>query len=217
MTTAVVYEQWSLVFINAMVFILFALCVTPMRMRRDWCAFLTFSVFMIAHFVEMYGFPLTWYGLARWGFDSQNQQALLTPPLDHHWLLFIGLSGSEYLQSVLITSTVLILSGYGLLAWAGKQLFIADHTSSLALSGPYVWCRHPQYLGFILIMSGFVVQWPTLITLLLLLLQVPVYLQLAHREETGLLALSPKRYQRYWERTPGFMPRWRKRQDRESA
>lgn len=29
------------------------------------------------------------------------------------------------------------------------------------MTGPYARIRHPQYAGFILIMLGFLVQWPT--------------------------------------------------------
>ena len=32
-------------------------------------------------------------------------------------------------------------------------------------TGPYAYVRHPQYVGFILVMLGFLLQWPTLLTL----------------------------------------------------
>ena len=35
------------------------------------------------------------------------------------------------------------------------------------MTGPYAYVRHPQYDGFILIMFGFLFQWPTLITLIM--------------------------------------------------
>ena len=43
--------------------------------------------------------------------------------------------------------------------------------------------RHPQYVGFVLIMFGFLVQWPTLVTLVMFPILVTMYFLLAKREE----------------------------------
>ncbi|MBS1223626.1 MAG: isoprenylcysteine carboxyl methyltransferase, partial [Proteobacteria bacterium] len=40
----------------------------------------------------------------------------------------------------------------------------AQRRHRLAITGPYARVRHPQYIGFILIMTGFLFQWPTLVT-----------------------------------------------------
>ena len=53
------YGLWSLVIINSVVFILFALSFAKPQSRRDWRSFSAFAAFMVALFVEMYGFPLT--------------------------------------------------------------------------------------------------------------------------------------------------------------
>ena len=42
---------------------------------------------------------------------------------------------------------------------------------------------HPQYLAFILIMFGFLLQWPTIPTLVMFPVLVVVYVKLAKREE----------------------------------
>jgi hypothetical protein len=53
----------------------------------------------------------------------------------------------------------------------------------LAQTGPYAYVRHPQYVAFILIMLGFLLQWPTLLTLLMCPILVITYVRLARREE----------------------------------
>src|SRR5574337_1068868 len=51
----------------------------------------------------------------------------------------------------------------------------------LATSGPYARLRHPQYAAFVLIMFGFLLQWPTLITLAMFPILVTAYVHLARR------------------------------------
>jgi protein-S-isoprenylcysteine O-methyltransferase Ste14 len=43
--------------------------------------------------------------------------------------------------------------------------------------------RHPQYVGFILVMFGFLLQWPTLLTLAMFPVLVWMYVRLARQEE----------------------------------
>lgn len=49
--------------------------------------------------------------------------------------------------------------------------------------GVYEYVRHPQYVGFIVIMLGFLMQWPTLLTLLMFPVPVVTYVHLARIEE----------------------------------
>jgi protein-S-isoprenylcysteine O-methyltransferase Ste14 len=67
--------------------------------------------------------------------------------------------------------------------------------------------RHPQYVGFIAIMLGFVLQWPTLPTLVMFPILVVMYVRLARREEREALAEFGERYAHYAATTPAFFPR----------
>jgi uncharacterized BrkB/YihY/UPF0761 family membrane protein len=53
------YGLWSLVVINIAIFAIFAYSFTRPRTARDWRSFGAFGAFLVALFVEMYGFPLT--------------------------------------------------------------------------------------------------------------------------------------------------------------
>ena len=67
--------------------------------------------------------------------------------------------------------------------------------------------RHPQYVGFILIMLGFLFQWPTIITLIMFPILVTMYIKLARREEREVLSELGDIYGRYMKSTPAFFPR----------
>ena len=67
--------------------------------------------------------------------------------------------------------------------------------------------RRPQYVGFALIMTGFLFQWPTLVTLSMYPIMVFMYVHLARREERDARAEFSAAYARYEANTPAFIPR----------
>jgi protein-S-isoprenylcysteine O-methyltransferase Ste14 len=86
-------------------------------------------------------------------------------------------------------------------------LYRAQQKKNLATTGPYAYVRHPQYVGFILIMIGFLLQWPTILTLAMFPILVVMYVLLGRREEREAIAHFGEAYIEYRKRVPGFVPR----------
>jgi protein-S-isoprenylcysteine O-methyltransferase Ste14 len=64
-------------------------------------------------------------------------------------------------------------------------------------------------VGFILIMLGFLLQWPTLVTLVMFPILVTMYARLARHEEQEVEREFGEQYRRYAAATPRFVPRLR--------
>ncbi len=203
------YGLWSLVIINSAVFIFFALSFAKPQSRRDWRSFGAFSAFIVALFAEMYGFPLTIYLLSGWLASRYPGIDILSHDAGHLWYTLLGLKGNPHWSVLHLLSNALILGGFILVAAAWRVLHAAQRERVLAATGPYSYIRHPQYAGFIVIMLGFLLQWPTLLTLLMFPVLVVMYVRLAKREEAEVLAMFGESYRRYALNTPGWLPRLR--------
>ena len=161
----------------------------------------------LALFVEMYGFPLTIYLASGWiaqrfpGIDPFSHDA------GHLWYTLLGFKGNPHLNPIHLASNLFILAGFLLLSASWRVLYNAQREGRLATTGPYSWVRHPQYAGFIAIMSGFLLQWPTVITLIMFPILVTVYVRLARREEAEVRAAFGQAWDDYAARTPAFIPR----------
>jgi protein-S-isoprenylcysteine O-methyltransferase Ste14 len=201
------YGLWSLAIINAAFFILFAFSFTKPNTARDWRSFGAFAAFVIALFTEMYGFPLTLYLLSGWLAQRYPGLDLLSHDAGHLWSTLLGLKGDPHFDVLHVLSSVFIAAGFILLGSAWNVLYKAQRTGSLARTGVYARIRHPQYAAFILVMFGFLLQWPTLLTLIMFPVLVVMYVRLAHREEQDALRQFGDDYRRYMAATPGWLPR----------
>lgn len=202
------YGLWSLVLINSVVFIIFAFSFARPQSRRDWRSFGAFSAFLVALFTEMYGFPLTIYLLSGWLSRRYPGLDLFSHDAGHLWETLLGWKGAAHWNPIHIASNVLIFGGFLLLSAAWPVLYRAQRAHTLATTGPYARMRHPQYAGFILIMLGFLLQWPTLVTLVMFPILITMYVRLARREEREALAEFGEQYHRYAASTPAFLPRF---------
>jgi methanethiol S-methyltransferase len=111
---------------------------------------------------------------------------------------------------------LLIGGGFVPLAASWRVLYEAQRQHTLAVTGPYARLRHPQYAAFVVIMLGFLFQWPTLLTLLMFPMLVTMYVRLAHREEREALAEFGEAYARYAATTPAFFPHFGHREHKEA-
>jgi protein-S-isoprenylcysteine O-methyltransferase Ste14 len=202
------YGLWSLVIIDSAIFIFFAFSFFKPKTTRDWRTFGTFSAFIVALFVEMYGFPLTIYLLSGWLTHKFAGVDPLSHDFGHLWYTLLGFKGDPHTNPIHLASNLLILGGFLLLSSAWTVLFKAQRTGTLATTGPYAYVRHPQYVAFTVIMLGFLVQWPTLITLAMFPILVVTYVRLARREEREVHAEFGEAWDRYAARTGAFMPRF---------
>ena len=199
------YGLWALVIINSLLFILFAASFFHPQSGRDWRALGGFSAFVVALFTEMYGYPLSVYLLSG-PLGSWFPGVDLTHNAGHLWSDLIGWKGDPHLSPFHIASYAAIIAGFWVIAAGWRVLYAAQGRRSLAVSGPYKRIRHPQYTGFILIMLGFLLQWPTFATLLMFPVLVLVYRRLAIREEAEVRERFGVAWERYAGRTPRFMP-----------
>lgn len=210
MTETSAYGLWSLVIINSLVFSFFAFSFFKPRTKRDWRSFGAFSAFLVALFTEMYGFPLTLYFLSGWLQTNYPQVNWLSHDAGHLLEMLFGWKANPHVGPFHMLSTVFIAGGFWLLASAWRVLYAAQRTRTLATSGPYARIRHPQYAAFVLIMFGFLLQWPTILTLLMFPVLVSMYVRLARREEQEVAKELGEQYARYAARTPAFFPRLQK-------
>lgn len=201
------YGLWPLVFINIGLFVGFLLSFAKPDTRIEWRSLGLFSSFIVALFVEMYGFPLTIYLLVSWLGDKYPAANPYSHESGHLLGIFFGLR-SDHGSFLHILSNALIVAG-ALLIVNGWNAIHRDLGKGVTLNGPYKYMRHPQYTGFIAIIMGFLIQWPTFITLLMAPVLIVRYILLARKEEADMLTRYPKEYAVYRESVPAWIPKWR--------
>ena len=205
--TASQYGLWSLVILNSLVFIIFAFSFFKPRTQRDWRSFGAFSAFFVALFTEMYGFPLTIYLLSGWLQSNYPEVNWLSHDSGHLLEILFGWRLNPHWGPFHVLSMIFIGGGFWLLSAAWRVLYSAQHSHALALTGPYARIRHPQYVAFVLIIFGFLLQWPTILTIAMFPVLTTMYVRLARREEREVEAEFGNTYRHYAAHTPAFLPR----------
>ena len=200
------YGLWPLVILNTALFVVFAMSFFRPRTGRDWRAMGVYTGFLVALFTEMYGAPLTVYLLSGW-LGERFPLIRADHAGGHLWNDLIGWTADPHLSPFHLASYVFIGGGFWLIAVAWDALHTAAQGDTLATTGPYRRVRHPQYDGFLLVMIGFLLQWPTIPTLAMFPVLVVVYGRLARSEEREVAARFGGHWRAYAATTPAFLPR----------
>lgn len=200
------YGLWGLVALNVFIFVGFAYSFFKPQNLRDWRSFGAYTAFIVALFAEMYGFPLTIYLLSGWLGSRFPNVNLLGHEAGHLSWLLTGQNGDPHLGVFHLLSFVFIGGGFWLLSQSWHVLYRAQRRHELATEGPYRVVRHPQYIGFVAIMLGFLLQWPTILTAAMFPVLVIMYVRLALSEERESQAAFGQAWTLYAAKTPRFIP-----------
>jgi protein-S-isoprenylcysteine O-methyltransferase Ste14 len=155
----------------------------------------------------MYGFPLTIYFLSGWLQSRYPNIDWFSHDAGHILEMMFGWKTNPHAGPFHILSFLFIGGGFILISTAWKVLYDAQQRRALATSGPYSYVRHPQYVGFILVMFGFLLQWPTILTLAMFPVLTVMYVKLAGTEERDSTAEFGEAYAKYAAEVPGFIPK----------
>lgn len=99
---------------------------------------------------------------------------------------------------------ILIIIAVGIIANGWKKIHGAQ--GKLVEDGIYKYIRHPQYTGFFLIIIAFLIQWPTISTLIMTPVLIVLYNTLSRKEEQKMLELFGDKYRQYMNNTARFFP-----------
>lgn len=195
------YGLWWLVAVHIAWLAVFVVAFLRPVGRREWRSLGIFTGFVVALYVEMFGFPLTIYLLT-----SLLGRLRVPEPFAHLsgnlWATL--LLGPWAAAPLMFVGGLLILAGTLALATAWRVLYRAQ--GALVTRAPYAVVRHPQYGALFLVILGALVQWPTIPTLLMAPVLVVAYVRLAWREEREMLARFGEAYRDYAKQVPGFVP-----------
>lgn len=182
------FGRGGLIAVNILIVAAF-LTLLPYRRpsKGTWKSKGAFLAFVIALMTEMFGWPLVLFlvsplvevpSIARGWFDAVG-----------HWPASVG--------------TALSFAGLTLIAVGWQQIHRAE---SLVTSGLYRYMRHPQYTGIFLFTLGWILHWPSLVTLLLWPVLMAAYVWLALREERQAAEEFGDEWAAYAARTKRFVP-----------
>jgi protein-S-isoprenylcysteine O-methyltransferase Ste14 len=174
--------QWHIVVLNIVLFCSFLI---PLSFRRkaNWKEYGIVVAFFVSLFVEMYGIPAT--------VMFTSKYLLPSPTVELDAALTFKLFGIEFFVTMpmfyglllMVLGTVFVIIGW-------YTLYKAVKKDELVTSGIYSISRNPQYLGFILVIAGWLIGWPTVITVIFSTVLIILYIRLCYVEEGEISDLA---------------------------
>jgi len=188
-------EQWHIVLMNILVFVTFLL---PLSFRRkiDWKEYGLVTAFFVSLFIEMYGLPLTILFFSK----AANPSNIGLAPIVYSFeFLGVGIA----MTLTMLYGLILMTLGTIIIIVAWVTLYKKIKIVELVTTGIYSYSRHPQYFGFILVIIGWLIGWPTVLTVILALILLYKYVKVCKTEEKELSYI--KKYKEYKEKVPFFI------------
>ena len=188
-------RQWHIVVISILLFLAFLI---PLSFRRKvkWTEYGLVTAFFVSLFVEMYGIPFTILFAQKWFYKPGTIYPATV--IDYH-LLGVNIT----MDLPMVYAAALMIIGGSLVIAGWVTLYFGVKKKSLVTNGIYAFSRHPQYLGFIIIIFGWFIGWPTILTVVLSPILIFKYFQVARNEEKEVSDLVE--YRSYKERVPFFI------------
>ncbi len=192
--SGIVTEQWHLVLISIIIFGLFIVPLTY-RKRAKWIDYGLVGAFFVSLFIEMFGIPLTILFASKFLFIPGTT-------LPDNIIRFTFLNVSLGMDHAMTYGLGLMLIGTGLIIIGWRSLYRQARKPGFAQNGVYRISRHPQYVGFILLVTGWFFGWPTILTIIFAPFLVYRYVSAARAEENDMLETYGERYHKYLRSTP---------------
>lgn len=191
--TLVVTEQWKVVIFFIFIFMAFLI---PLSYRRksEWLEYGLVTAFFVSLFVEMYGIPLTILLASKYFFVPGTE---LPPNIFEFSFLGVKLG----MDLAMLYGSILIIVGSMLILISWITLYRNSKENKIVNKGIYAYSRHPQYLGFIILIVGWFYGWPTPLTLLFAPILIYKYVKVSHKEEKELIQKHPE-YRQYKDQVP---------------
>jgi methanethiol S-methyltransferase len=194
--------DWAFVALNVAFFSIFLIFISY-RKKVTWQTSSVYVAFVVALFAEMFGIPLTmWFFMSVFQMpDIFNIEFLVGQAVGQ------GLFFLIYHYVIFYTSKIIIEIGIIVVIFGWKEIYYGVKKGKLVTSGLYRFIRHPQYLGFLMITGGLLLQWPNFFTLAIWPILIVMYYRLAKKEDEEVEKEFGETFTKYKNAVPGFWPR----------